>query len=296
MQEKASGISIWDKGKQIARLHGETFVSSWFAGLARISKQRLRNLFDPSSRRVNRTVHIPQAQIDKWTAEAKSRDARVTAHDLVLAFIHQQTARPTSDPPFFGIIMNIQRQLEFEASFGNPWLMIPLQPRDTTGHSNQGEISALVDRAVHIRHTINAARRPHCVAQIIEQHYQIQNRPLVPRVFASRAPQPIVASWTGHSLWDLEIQGKKPALAQASISFYGLMRSLGFVVDDALVMWKGDGDQDGFWIQGHLTRDVWAGIKNQLLLIEGVEEKDEKPSEQDDTWKERMNMEEEKCT
>lgn len=298
VQGKAKEISIWDKGKQIARLHGETFVSSWFAGLARISKQRLRNLFNPSSRRVNRTVHIPQEQIDKWIAEVKRRGVRVTVHDLVLAFIHQQTARPTSDPPFFGIIMNIQRQLEFEASFGNPWLMIPLHPRDSTGPKNQDEVSALVDRAVHIRHTINAARRPHCVAQIIDQHCQIRDRPFVPRVFASRAPQPIVSSWADHSLWDLEIQGKKPALAQASISFYGLMRSLGFIVDDVLVVWKGDGDQDGYWVQGHLSRGIWAGIKDKLLMIEGVEEKDEKPPEQEqkDSWKDCMSAEEQETT
>lgn len=293
VHEKASEISIWDKGKQIARLHGEIFVSGWFAGLARISKQRLRNLFNPSSRRVNQTIHISQAQIDKWMIEVRSRRAKVTVHDLVLAFIHQQTAKPACDPPFFGIIMNIQRQLEFEASFGNPWSMIPMQPRDSRGPSNQDEVSALVDRAVHIRHTINAARRPHCVAQIIDQYNQINNRPFVPLGYASRAPRPIVSSWADHSLWNLEIQGKKPGLAHASISFYGIMRSLGFVLDDLLVVWRGDGDQDGFWVQGHLPRAVWMNMKEKLSLIEAVE-KDEQPPEQQDIWKDCMGTEEEK--
>lgn len=285
VQGKASGVSIWDKGKQIARLHNETFRAGWFAGFGRLSKQRLRNLVHRSSRRVNRTIHIPQTQIDKWLSEAKRREANVTVHDLVLAFIHQQTARATSDPQFFGIIMNIQRQLEFEASFGNPWLMIPLQPREYTGPIGQNDVSALVDRAVHIRHTINAARRPHCVAQIIEQHCRINDRPFVPRAFASRAPQPIVSSCANHSLWDLEIQGKKPVLTQASVNLYGLMRSLGYVLDDVMVVWKGDGDCDGFWVQGHLARGVWTDMEEKLNLIDGVVEYGEQPPEQHGSWK-----------
>lgn len=280
VQEKATEISIWDKGKQIARLHDETFRASWFAGFGRTSRQRLRNLVHRSSRRVNRTIHIPQQQIDKWLAEARRREAKVTVHDLVLAFIHQQTGRAPSDPKFFAIVMNIQRQLEFEASFGNSWLMIPVQPRDSTRPVDQSDVSALVDRAVHIRHTINAARRPHCVAPIIEQHYRINDRPFVPRGFASRAPQPIVSSWANHSLWDLEIQGKKPVLTQASISFYGLMRRLGFILDDVLVVWKGNGDDDGFWVQGHLANRVWMDMEEKLSVLEGVEESKEQPPEQ----------------
>lgn len=283
VQEKAAEASIWDKGKQLARLHNETFCSGWLAGLRRLFRQRRRNFFHRSSRRVNKTIHIPQTHIDKWLDEAKKREAKITVHDLVLAFIHQQTSKAHRDPKFFGIIMNIQRHLEFEASFGNPWLMIPVQPRDSPNTNHQSEVSALVDRAVHIRHTISAARRPHCIAQIIEQHYRINDRPLVPRVFASKPPRPIIASWADHALWDLEILGKKPVLTQANVNFYGLMRSLGYILDDVLVVWKGNGDKDGFWVQGYLPRSIWMEIEDKLNLLEEVKleklEKDGPPRE-----------------
>jgi len=211
------------------------------------------------------TLQIPQAAINTWADEAEKRGIRVTEHDLVLAFLYQQASIDPTLPSTFSIIMNIQRYLETEAAFGNPWFLIPVQSRQFNGLRSQNDTTALVDRAVHIRQTIDNAREPLCLHQIMEQHSRMEKGPLVPRKFASKSTQLVVASWAKQPFFDLKIQGNHPVLADASVNFYGLFRRLGLVVDDLLLLWKGDGHEDGYWVQGYLSTDLWERIANSLV-------------------------------
>ncbi|OQD76857.1 hypothetical protein PENDEC_c003G00725 [Penicillium decumbens] len=266
--EKAFEQSRYVNDSPIARLHAETFSMGWSAFLRRALgsiRQKLQDKARHNLRRVNMTLRIPQAAINTWADEAEKRGIRVTEHDLVLAFLYQQASIDPTLPSTFSIIMNIQRYLETEAAFGNPWFLIPVQSRQFNGLRSQNDTTALVDRAVHIRQTIDNAREPLCLHQIMEQHSRMQKGPLVPRKFASKSTQLVVASWAKQPFFDLKIQGNHPVLADASVNFSGLFRRLEFVVDDVLLLWKGDGHEDGYWVQGYLSTDLWERIANSLV-------------------------------
>jgi hypothetical protein len=265
--EKATEQSRYANDSPIARSHAETFSVGWLGFLRRACGaigQKLKDKAHHTSQRVNMMLHLPQAAINTWANEAENRGIQVTEHDLVLAFLYQQASTDPSDPSTFNIIMNIQRHLETEAAFGNPWFSIPVQSRQFNGLRSQNDITALVDRSVHIRHTIDNAREPLCLHQIMEQYYSMNNRPVVPRRFASKSTQLVVASWDKQSIFDLKVQGNNPVLADASVNFYGVLRRLGLTLDDVLLMWKGDRHEDGYWVQGYLKPDLWERITNSL--------------------------------
>ncbi|KAJ5118943.1 uncharacterized protein N7443_007872 [Penicillium atrosanguineum] len=265
--EKALEQSKYVNDIPIARMHAESFRTGWFPFLRRgLSSvmHKLRNKARHTSPRVNMALHIPQAAINAWSNEAENRNIQVTEHDLVLAFLYQQASIDPADPSTVSIAVNIQRHLETEAAFGNPWLRIPVPSRQFNGLRSQNDTTALVDRAVHIRHTIDSAREPLCLHQIMEQHSSMKNSPFVIRRFASKSTQLVVSSWAKQPFFDINIQGGKPVLVDASVSFYGALRRLGFVVDDLLIMWKGDRHEDGYWVQGHLSTGLWERMTDTL--------------------------------
>jgi hypothetical protein len=266
--EKALEQSKYVNESPIARMHAETFRTGCFPFLRHALSSVAHNLQDKTnhtSRRDNMMLHIPQAAINAWSNEAENRGIQVTEHDLVLAFLHQQGSIDPVGQSTFSIIMNIQRHLETEAAFGNPWFQIPVQSRRFNGLRSQNDVTALVDRAIHIRQTINNAREPLCLHQIMKQHSPTKDMPFVPRRFASKTTQLVVASWVKQPIYDLKVQGNNPVLVDASVSFYGALRRLGLVVDDLLIMWKGDRHEDGYWVQGYLSTELWEKMTNTLM-------------------------------
>ena len=265
--EKALEQSKYVNDSPIAQLHAESFRVGWFPFLRRAFSSvthKLQNKARHIPPRVNMTLHIPQAAINAWSNEAENRGIQVTEHDLILAFLYQQASIDPADPSTFSIIVNIQRHLETGAAFGNPWLRIPVQSRQFNGLRSQNDTTALVDRAVHIRHTIDNAREPLCLHQIMEQYSSMNNSPFVTRKFASKSTQLVVSSWAKQPIFDLKIQRSNPVLVDASVSFYGALKRLGFVVDDLLIMWKGDRHEDGYWVQGYLSNGLWERMTNTL--------------------------------
>lgn len=265
--EKALEQSKYVNDSPIAQLHAESFRIGWISFLRRAFSfvtHKLENKALHASPRVNMALHIPQAAINAWSNEAENRGIEVTEHDLVLAFLYQQASIDPADPSTFSIIVNIQRHLETEAAFGNPWLRIAVQSRQFNGMRSQNDTTALVDRAVHIRHTIDDAREPLCLHQIMDQYTSMNNSPFITRKFASKSTQLVVSSWAKQPFFDLKIQESNPVLVDASVSFYGALKRLGFVVDDLLIMWKGDRHEDGYWVQGYLCNGLWERMTNTL--------------------------------
>ena len=266
--EKASEQSRYVNDSPIAQLHAESFRIGWFPFLRRAFRALRHKLEDKArhtSRRINMTLHIPQAAINTWNNEAGKRGIHVTEHDLVLAFLYQQASIDPTDPSTFSIIMNIQRHLETEAAFGNPWFSIPVQSRQFNGLRSQNDTTALVDRAVHIRQTIDNAREPLCPYQIMEQHSPMKSRPFVSRNFASKSTQLVVASWAKQPIIDLKVQGNNTVLADVRVNFCGVLKRLGFLVDDLLLLWKGDRHEDGYWVQGYLSNNLWERLASSLV-------------------------------
>lgn len=74
---------------QIADLHLHSSHRTWSSGIAALGKQITRNICYPSARRVGRTMLVPRGQIQRWAKEAEMQDAKVTDHDLLVAFIYQ---------------------------------------------------------------------------------------------------------------------------------------------------------------------------------------------------------------
>ena len=70
--------------------------------------------------------------------------------------------------------MNVQRQLQNDAGFGNPWILMPIPPYSGPAE----ERDSLSSVALHIRHTINSARDPVCIRQIIDQHASLDGKPI----------------------------------------------------------------------------------------------------------------------
>lgn len=74
---------------QIADLHKHSMHRTWVAGIGALGKQIVRNICYPSARRISKTLFIPRGRIQSWLEEAERIKAKVTEHDLLLAFIYQ---------------------------------------------------------------------------------------------------------------------------------------------------------------------------------------------------------------
>lgn len=74
---------------QIADLHRYSMHRTWAAGFGALGKQIGRNICYPSSRRLSKTLLVPQGQMRRWMKEAENQQARVTEHDLLVAFIYK---------------------------------------------------------------------------------------------------------------------------------------------------------------------------------------------------------------
>jgi hypothetical protein len=68
--------------------------------------------------------------------------------------LYQHFANDESSSPNVAIIINVQRQLDSEPAFGNPWILMPLPHYPDPSETARGT-SSLVEGAVHIRHAIN---------------------------------------------------------------------------------------------------------------------------------------------
>ncbi|KAJ5349057.1 uncharacterized protein N7506_002310 [Penicillium brevicompactum] len=213
-----------------------------------------------SSRRIAKTLFIPRRQINKWTNEAQRRNDHVTEHDLILSFLYRHFAKDDTRPPNFGITMNVQRQLQSDAGFGNPWILMPV-PRYSDPIEAVNTRDSLSSVASHIRHTINSARDPVCVSQIISQHTLLNGKPMIPRHFAARDAHFVVTSWAGHPVYEYELGTKTPVAVHGSVAFCGYLRKTGMVMDDLLVVWR---SKDGYWIHGCLENGLWEQIAQSL--------------------------------
>lgn len=74
---------------QIADLHKYSMHRTWVASVGALGKQIVRNICYPSARRTGKTLFIPRGRIQSWLEEAEIVKAKVTEHDLLLAFIYQ---------------------------------------------------------------------------------------------------------------------------------------------------------------------------------------------------------------
>jgi hypothetical protein len=82
---------------QIADLHLHSVHRTWSAGIRALGKQITRSICSPSARRVGRTMLVPRGQIQQWAKEAEMQNAKVTDHDLLVAFIYKVSILPYSD-------------------------------------------------------------------------------------------------------------------------------------------------------------------------------------------------------
>ncbi|KAJ5399635.1 hypothetical protein N7465_010124 [Penicillium sp. CMV-2018d] len=239
----------------ISKLHAESSATDWASFLKSSWRQKARVFMNSSSRRIPKTLFIPRRQINKWINETQGHNARVTEHDLILSFLYRHFANDDTRSPNLGITMNVQRQLQNDAGFGNPWILMPVPP-----YSEAGETGSL-GVALHIRHTINSAKDPVCISQIIGQHASLDGKPMIPRHFAARDPHFIVTSWAGHAVYEYELGTKTPVAVHGNVAFCGYLRKTGMIMDDLLVVWK---SKDGYWIHGCLENGLWEQMAQSL--------------------------------
>lgn len=244
----------------ISKLHAESSAVGWVSSMKSFWRQKTQVLMNSSFRRIPKTLFIPQKQINKWTDAAQEHNLRVTEHDLILSFLYRHFANYEGRSPNLGITMNVQRQLQYDAGFGNPWILMPVPPYSEPAEAaNSGD--SLVGGALHIRHTINLARDPECVSQIIGQHASLNGRPIIPRHFAMMNAHFIVTSWAGHPVYEYKLGTEKPVAVHGNVEFCCYLRKIGMVMDDLLVVWKGNG---GHWIHGCLKDALWKRIAQSL--------------------------------
>ena len=174
---------------RIADLHKYSMNRTWIAGITALGKQIGRNICYPSARRIGKTLLVPRGQIQRWIEAAESKQAKVTEHDLLLAFIYKvsdatcHTVCPklekfTKTIPAqaslhlhtahnFGLTIDISKQLQSEANLSNPWYMMPLpDPIPTSEYDSP----SLVRLATHIRRAVHEGQQSECIAEIIAQH------------------------------------------------------------------------------------------------------------------------------
>ncbi|KGO74836.1 hypothetical protein PITC_031140 [Penicillium italicum] len=248
---------------QIADLHKHSMRRNWIAGIVALGKQIGRDICYPSARRVGKTMFIPRRQIQNWLKEAESIKAKVTEHDLLLAFIYSAALHPPTAHNF-GLAIDISKQLKSEAKLYNPWYMMPIPDPIPSSVYNT---PSLVRLAIHIRRAVREGQQPECIAEIVDRHKSLKGSPMVPKSYGSRAAQPRIASWKNLPLYDLDIQGKTPLFVQGSIDYCGLLREIKAQLDDFLVTWKArgqDGEDGGYWVHGRLPEAVWRRMADDL--------------------------------
>lgn len=248
---------------QIADLHKYSMRRTWVAGIGALGKQIARNICYPSARRIGKTLFIPRGRIQSWLEEAERIKAKVTEHDLLLAFIYQAALHPPTAHSF-GLAIDISKQLQSEANLSNPWYMMPLpDPIPTSEYSSP----SLVRLAIHIRRAVREGQQPECIGEIVDQHKSLKKSPMVPKSYGGRAAQPHIASWKSLSLYDLAIEGESPLFVQGSVDYCGLLRETKTRLDDLLVTWKAqrrDGEDGGYWVHGRLPEAVWRRMAEDL--------------------------------
>ena len=102
---------------QVADLHRQSMHRNWSAGIGALGKQITRNICCPSARRVSKSLLVPQGQMLQWMKEAESQDAKVTEHDLLMAFIYKVSA---------------SRHLHTRRQSGSNLLIVITSPTNTT--------------------------------------------------------------------------------------------------------------------------------------------------------------------
>ncbi|CAI7649321.1 unnamed protein product [Penicillium bialowiezense] len=248
---------------QIADLHRYSMHRTWTAGFGALGKQIGRNICYPSTRRISKTLLVPQGQMSRWMKEAAKQKARVTEHDLLVALIYKSALHPPIQHSF-GLAIDISQKLQSEANLYNPWYMMPIpDPMPTSEYS----APPLIRLATNIRHTINEGQQPECIGEVVEQHRNTRKHPMIPKTYGTRAAQPRVASWKNLPLFDLDIQGEKPLFVQGGVDYCGLLRETGAHLDDLLVTWKArevDGYAGGYWIHGRLPESNWKCMADAL--------------------------------
>lgn len=136
-------------------------------------------------------------------------------------------------------------------------------PMPTSEYSNP----SLIRMAAHVRRTINEGQQPECIGEVVEQHRNTKESPMIPKSYGSRTAQPRIASWKNLPLFDIEIQGETPLFVQGSVDYCGLLRETRNHLDDLLVTWKArekDGYDGGYWIHGRLPETVWRDMADSL--------------------------------
>ncbi|KAJ5543394.1 hypothetical protein N7535_005822 [Penicillium sp. DV-2018c] len=248
---------------QIADLHKHTMHRTWLAGIGALGKQIWRNICYRSERRVAKTMFIPQRTIQNWLKEAESQKAKVTEHDILVAFIFTAALHPPKVHTF-GIAIDISKHIQSEANLYNPWYMMPLpDPMPSSEYSPP----SLIQMATHIRRTLNEAQQPECIGEVVEQHKTPKRKPMIPKSYGGRAAQPRIASWKSLPLFDLDIQGENPLFVQGSVDYCGLLRETKSHLDDLLVTWKAQGMEEGkggYWVHGRLPEAVWRHMADEL--------------------------------
>ncbi|KAJ5503475.1 hypothetical protein N7463_006349 [Penicillium fimorum] len=248
---------------QIADLHKYSMHRTWAAGIGALGKQIGRDICYRSTRRIGKSLLIPRGKIKSWLKEAKNKKARVTEHDLLLAFIYKACLHP-STPHSFGLVIDISKQLQPETNLSNSWYMMPLpDPMPTIEYTSP----SLARLATYIRRAVDEAKQPECIGEIVGQHKKLKKSPMVPKSYGSRAAQPRIASWKKLPLYDLDIQGETPLFVQGSVDYCGLLRETKSHLDDLLVTWKArglDGEDGGYWVHGRLPEAVWRCMMDNL--------------------------------
>ncbi|RAH68759.1 uncharacterized protein BO66DRAFT_439770 [Aspergillus aculeatinus CBS 121060] len=267
----------------IAVRYSQGFQVSWARFLVAYLRQRLWAFCPTSARRVRRMLFVPQSRIDEWMAQAQSRGVQVTEHDLLMAFIYQSAFSPTAkeEEAHTGLIftLNIQSHLASAAgALTNPWINVPVAPVAPASSASDD----LVDIAHHIRQTIQDARDPVCVAQIIDQHLPVRDTPAVPRGYGSRTPRVALTSWCHLPWYGLDVKGTRPVFVLGNTRLSRPLTKIGVRMDDGLTTCKarasarmgnadGDGDegrQAGYWVQGRVNQGIWSRMMGMLKRSE----------------------------
>ncbi|RAK81224.1 uncharacterized protein BO72DRAFT_518571 [Aspergillus fijiensis CBS 313.89] len=220
-----------------------------------------------------------QSRIDEWMAQAQSRGVQVTEHDLLMAFVYQSAFSPTAkeEGAHTGLIftLNIQSHLALApGALTNPWINVPVAPVAPASSASDD----LVDIAHHIRQTIQDARNPVCVAQIIDQHLPVRDTPAVPRGYGSRTPRVALTSWCHLPWYGLDVKGTRPVFVLGNTLLSRPLTTMGVRMDDGLTTCKArasarignadgggeEGRQAGYWVQGRVNQGIWARMMGML--------------------------------
>ncbi|RAH81602.1 hypothetical protein BO86DRAFT_399736 [Aspergillus japonicus CBS 114.51] len=272
----------------IAVRYSQGFQVSWARFLVAYLRQRFWAICPTSARRVRRMLFVPQSWIDGWMAQARSRGVQVTEHDLLMAFVYQSAFTPAAKAKgaHTGLIftLNIQPHLaSVPGALTNPWINVPVSPI-APGTSSASD--DLIDTAHHIRQTIQDARNPVCVAQIIDQHLPVRDTPAVPRGYGSRTPRVALTSWCHLPWYGLDVKGTTPLFVLGNTRLSRPLTKMGVRMDDGLTTCKArasartgnadgvgdEGRQAGYWLQGRVNEGIWTRMMEKLNRSGGSED------------------------